>query len=237
MNLVFDLHTHTTMSGHAYCTLLENIQCARDNGLQAYGISEHAPAMPGTVSEMYFINFKVIPKEVYGVKIFCGVEANIMDYDGNIDCSKLICDRVDYMIASMHSHCIEAGTMEQNTSAIIGAMENPLIKVIGHPDDSRYPLDYDAVVQAAVRTGTLIELNNSSLHPLSARKNGVENIKTLITKCVEYGAKMIVNSDAHFCFDVGDFTAMSALLDEMQVPESLVVNTDISGLDYVLNKK
>ncbi|WP_317855892.1 phosphatase [Chakrabartyella piscis] len=237
MKLLFDLHTHTTESGHAYCTLMENINCGKQQGLLAYGVSEHAPAMPGTVSEMYFINFKVIPKEIDGIRILCGVEANIIDYDGNIDCSELICSKVDYMIASMHSHCIPYGTVEENTRALIGAMENPIIKIIGHPDDSRYPIDYDQVVQAAVRTDTILELNNSSLHPLSARKNGLENIKLLISKCVEYGAKMIVNSDAHFCFDVGTFDAMEALLEEMNVPEGLIINTDISGLDYVLIKR
>lgn len=237
MELLFDLHTHTIASGHAYSTLMENIQRAKKNGMLAYGFSEHAPAMQGSVTDIYFANFKVVPKEMEGMRIFCGVEANIMDYEGNTDCSDYICSRVDYMIASLHPQCIPHGSMEENTRALIGAMENPYVKIIGHPDDSKYPLDYDALVQAAVRTKTVLELNNSSLHPLAGRKNGAQNMRTLISKCMEHGAKMIVNSDAHICFDVGAFDAMKAVLEEMQVPEELVINTSLAGLDYVLLKR
>ena len=35
-----DLHTHTTMSGHAYNTRNEMIQAAWEKGLQIYGITE-----------------------------------------------------------------------------------------------------------------------------------------------------------------------------------------------------
>lgn len=237
MKLLFDLHTHTLMSGHAYSTLAENMACARANGLLAYGFSEHAPKMPGSVTEIYFMNFKAVPPEVDGLQVFGGVEANIMDYEGNIDCSPNMLRSVRYIIASLHSLLLEPGTMEENTQAIIGAMENPKVKIIGHPDDGHYPIDLDAVVQAAVRTETALELNTSSLSPLCHRLNGPQNIRDIILKCMEYGAKMIVGSDAHFCTEVGYFDPMLEVLEELEVPEELILNTDLAGLDYVLNTR
>ncbi len=82
-----DLHTHTIASGHAYSTLTEMIRAAADQGLELYGCSDHGPAMNGTLGADYFINFKVIPRELFGVKIVMGAELNILDPSGSVDLS------------------------------------------------------------------------------------------------------------------------------------------------------
>ena len=51
-----DLHTHTVASGHAYSTLKENIEYARETGLQILGSSDHAPLMPHSTQEYFFTN-------------------------------------------------------------------------------------------------------------------------------------------------------------------------------------
>lgn len=237
MKLYFDLHTHTIMSGHAYSTLTENVDCAIEAGMLAYGFSEHAPAMPGTVKEFYFENLKVLPETIHGIQLFGGIELNIMDYQGNVDCTQRLLSKVHYAIASLHPPCIKPGTKEENTSAILGAMENPLINIIGHPDDSRFPLDYDAVVQKAVATGTVLELNNSSLSVKSTRVNAVENVKEMLGYCREYGARIIVGTDSHICYDVGRFDRAIALLESVDFPEDLIVNASIDGLRHVLQQK
>ena len=82
---LMDLHTHTLASGHAYSTLKENLEEAKKMGLKVLGTSEHARMMPGTAPLIYFQNFKVIPKEVDGVRLVNGIEANIFDEHGSID--------------------------------------------------------------------------------------------------------------------------------------------------------
>ena len=62
---------------------------------------------------------------------------NIMDYDGNIDLDEFYLQRMDYAIASLHPPCIPFGTMEENTNAVLKAMENPYVKILGHPGDPR----------------------------------------------------------------------------------------------------
>ena len=60
-NSVLDLHTHTLVSGHAYCSLREMAKAAADKGLEVLGITEHAPAMPGTyVASMISICYSKI---------------------------------------------------------------------------------------------------------------------------------------------------------------------------------
>ena len=85
MKSIIDLHTHALASGHAYSTVKENIEYAKINGLKYYGLSDHGVNMPGGPHLFYFQNLKVLPKEIDGVRILKGMEANIIDYDGNID--------------------------------------------------------------------------------------------------------------------------------------------------------
>ncbi len=82
---LLDLHTHTTASGHAYNSLYEMVQAASAKGLSLFGCSDHAPAMPGSCHSFHFINFKVLPRTLYGVRLMMGVELNIMDYEGAVD--------------------------------------------------------------------------------------------------------------------------------------------------------
>lgn len=62
-----------------------------------------------------------------------------MDYNGNLDMEERLMKRMDVVIASMHIPTIKPGTREENTQAYLGAMKNPYVDIIGHPDDGRYP--------------------------------------------------------------------------------------------------
>ena len=102
-------------------------------GLSIFGSSDHAPAMPGTCSEMYFCNFSVIPRELFGVRLLMGCELNIIDFQGTVDLAPWLLERLDYGIASIHDLCFPIGTREENTAAAIGAMKIPFVQIIGHP--------------------------------------------------------------------------------------------------------
>lgn len=236
INPLFDLHTHTVASGHAYGTLLENLTEAKRKGLLAMGTSDHSPGMIHTTNKAFFENYKILPREVNGVKLIRGMEANITDYDGTVD-GGLVMRELDYVIASLHTPCIKSGTVEENTSAIIGAMKNPWVKIIGHPDDARYPLDIEKVVQAAVKYDVALELNNSSLRPNCTRKNGPVLERLLAKTVMKYEAKAVLGSDAHVWCDVGNFKECLAMLDEIHFPPELILNQSMDGLEYLIRKR
>ncbi len=235
MNYVMDMHTHTIASGHAYSTLQENIAAAREKGLKFLGLSEHGPALACGPHPMYFQNYKIIPRQYGELRLFCGIEANITDYEGHLDLDGTILDRMDYCIASMHTLILPPGSVKENTRAAVHAMENPMVKILGHPDDSRYPMDYEELVRAAAELRTVLEVNNSSLHPLASRKGARENLHTMLEACMRYGVSVIVGTDSHISSAIGDFTRADALLRETDFPEELIVNTDPGRIGDVVN--
>lgn len=231
MKYVLDAHTHTIASGHAYSTLMDNVNYASSIGLELIGITDHGPAMDGGTKPSYFMNFSVIPREINGVKIKMGAELNILDYEGQVDLSKFYLERIDYAIASMHPPCIPFGTLEENTNAILKAMENPYVKILGHPGDPRYPIDCKAIVEKSQETGTLIEINNASLTPNGFRKGSEVYITEILKLCIKKSQPIILASDAHFCTHIGDFGYVLKLLDEINFPDELIVNTSVKMLE------
>lgn len=224
---IMDLHTHTVVSGHAYNTLYEMVKSASEKGVKLLGVTEHAPRIPGACHPFYFINFKVVPRELSDVKLLLGCELNIIDYDGNIDLEERYLQGLDFGIASIHEPCYSSGTIAQNTAAYSGVMKNPAVQVIGHPDDGRFPVDYDTLAAAAKEHHVLLEVNASSLHPQCHRQNARENYITMLEYCRHYQTPIVIDSDAHCEADVGNHDRAHKLLAEIDFPEELVVNTSI----------
>lgn len=224
MKALIDLHTHTIVSGHAYSTVQENIQAAIKAGLKYLGLSDHAPQMPGGPHPFYFHSLYCIPKEVDGLKILRGIEANIVDFEGNTDVPDDMLTHIDYMIASLHPPCIQFGTKEENTNAILKVMDHPKVKIIGHLDDSRYVVDYKRVVEKAKQKNILMEINNSSLKPTTFRQGAWENVAKLLDECKKQEVKVIMGTDSHISYDIGDFTYSKKAIEENNFPEELVIN-------------
>lgn len=235
MRDVIDLHTHTIASGHAYNTINEMIQAAAGRKLEILGITEHAPALPGTCTAMYFMNLRTLPREKLGVSVWYGVELNIMDFDGSVDLPDDTLEEMDVVIASMHSPCLRSGTIEENTRAYLNVMKHPNINIIGHPDDGRFPVDYKALAEGAREYGVLLEMNNSSLSPCSFRENAAENYRKMLEYCKEFNTPIVVDSDAHVDLDVGNHQLAMQILEEMDFPENLVANTQPEMLKKYIN--
>lgn len=236
MRDVLDSHTHTIASGHAYSTMHEMVKMAADIGLELIGITEHSMAMPGTCHEYYFRNLRILPREMYGIEVMHGVEVNIMDHNGTLDMDAELLRSMDVVIASMHTPCVKCGSRDENTEAVISAMKNPYVDILGHPDDSRFPMDYLAVVQAAKEQKVLIELNNNSLHPLGARQNPIPNDVEILRYCRQYQVPVILGSDAHTQEDVGNHKFLEFLLEAVNFPEELIVNRSVAEYKKYINR-
>lgn len=224
MKYLSDLHTHSIVSGHAYTTLLENINYCAEKGIKILGTSEHAPSMPGAPHYWYFGNMKVVPRVINGVTILRGCEANILDIDGSLDMTDESSRNLDYMIASFHEPVFKPKSKEENTEAILNVMDKyDKVEILGHLGNPNYELDYEAIVKKAKEKNIMIEINNSSLLG-SSRVGSDVNCKKVALLCREIGTKVILTSDSHINTCIGVFNKGIELLEEIQMPKELVMN-------------
>lgn len=232
-----DLHTHTIASGHAYNTRNEMVAAAEAKGLKVFAVTEHAPAMPGSCHEMYFMNYRVLPRTYKDMAVLYGVELNILDYAGTVDLPDYLLMEMDVVLASIHTPCYTSGTVKENTDAYLGAMKNPYINIIAHPDDARFPIDYETFVKAARDCHKILEVNNASLSPMSFRQNAEEAYKEMLQLCNIYRVPVLMDSDAHVDVLVGDHTYAMRLLEQEGFPEELIINANPRMLEDYLNWK
>ena len=229
-----DTHTHTIASGHAYNTIMEMVGEAARQGLKALAITDHTRGVPGhemrgAPEEGYFRNFKVIPKEISGVRVLMGAEVNILN-GGTVDIKESTLKNLQIVIASIHHPCYDNEGIEKNTENVLKIIENPYVDILGHPDGSEWPLDYERIIAKAAETGTIIELNENSFRQPTLRSNTQENALCYLELCRKYRVPVSIGSDAHFLDVLGQHYHNEAVLEKIDFPMDLVMNTDADRL-------
>jgi len=235
MKYALDVHTHTIASGHAYSTLMENAKAASEKGIKVLGTTEHGITMPHSPHIWYFHNYKVLPREMYGVTMLYGTEANIIDYNGNLDMDDITLELMDIVIGSIHDVAYKIGSIQENTKAFINVIENGKVNIIGHLGNPEVPVDYEKIVKCAKENDVLIEINNSSF--TTSRVGSYGNCTEIALLCKKYNAKLIINSDAHFCTLIVEFTESICMLESIDFPEELIINKDPNEFLLRLKKK
>ena len=99
----------------------------------------------------------------------------------------------DYVVASVHSFFNQS--QAETTARIIKAIQHPHVTMLGHATGrlllrrDGYKLDLDAVLQAAAKAGTMIEIN-ANPHRLDLDWIHCKRAKAL-------GVTLVINPDAH----------------------------------------
>jgi len=239
MQYNLDLHCHTVLSGHAYSTLAEIANHAKKVGLTHFGMAEHGPGMPGGAHLFSFLNSRILPEYISGVRLLKGVEANIMDESGKLDLQSYVLEKLDFVIVSLHRCIIKPASKETNTKTLINAMKkNKYMHILGHPGDACYEIDLEAVVKTAAETKTILEINNSSLNPGSYRCQGEDIFIQMLKMCNELNVSVIAGSDSHYHTEVGELSRAKEVIIKSGIKESLVLNTNVDSLlEFIKNKR
>ncbi|MGI6575944.1 MAG: phosphatase [bacterium] len=233
MFLEADLHVHTIASGHAYSTLTEVAREATKKGLKLIAVTEHGPSMPGAPQPLYFGNMWVVPRQVEGVCILRGIEANILP-GGELDLPERYLARLDLVLAGFHRECISSGSVAENTQVMIKAMENPYVDMVSHPGNPAFQVDPEMIVRAAKEHGVIIEINNNSFQ---VRKGSIDNCRAIAKWAARLGVKVAVNSDSHFATHVGEVADALALIKEAGVPQELILNAEADRVKKFLRER
>lgn len=236
MKIIADLHTHTVASTHAYSTLQEMVTAASEMGLSAIAVTDHGVEMPGApkAGTWYFSNLRSIPHLYHGVLVLRGQETNVLNMEGKIDLEKEAEPWMDWIVASIHPPCFQSGGKQNDvTSAWQGIAKNPAVNVIGHCGDPRFPFDYEKMIPVFRDAGKLVELNEATF---SVRSQSISNCKKIMQLCKKYSTPIVVDSDSHFSANVGKFPQALALLQELNFPEELIINSNIERLKKYLQR-
>jgi DNA polymerase (family 10) len=191
-----ELHMHTRWSdgkdtvetmartaaarGYEYCCVTDHSQSLRFAGGVAIGdLRARAASVRGL-------------SDTLGIRVLMGAEVDILA-DGSLDYPDEVLAELDVVVGSVHSRFrMPAGDM---TRRIVRALENPHLDILGHPtgriigERPPYDLDIEAVVEAARRTGTALEVN------ASPDRLDLPDVHVRLAR--DRGALITINTDAH----------------------------------------
>ena len=192
-----DLHVHSDWSD-GRGSIEEMAKASQALGYEYIALCDHSPSvgiagglsaedLDKKIDAVFTLN-----EALDGLTVLVGAEVDIKA-DGSLDYTDDLLAKCDVVVASVHM-----GQQQKEraiTGRLITAIENENVDIIGHPTgriiDRRDPYDVDmqAVLQAAARTGTAMEIN---AHPSRLDLNDV-----WARAAKELGVKMSIASDAH----------------------------------------
>ena len=193
-----DLHMHTTATD-GKATLAEMVAAARERGLRYIAITDHSQRVSiarGLTAEQVVQQWEEVDRFNETIeddfRVLKGIECDILEA-GGMDLPDEVLALADWVIASVHFG--QKQSREQITDRIVGALENPHVKIIAHPTGrlinrrEAYQVDMDAVFQAAQDNRKMLELNANparldlhDVHCAAARKREIP---------------IVISSDAH----------------------------------------
>jgi DNA polymerase (family X) len=192
-----ELHSHTVASDGKN-TLEEMVAAARERGLKYLVVTDHSASMgfgadvsPSQL-ERQIERVRELDARLKGFDLLIGSEVNILP-DGSLDYDDDLLARLDWVVASVHtSFRLPA---DEQTQRMITACEHPWVDCLGHPTGRKierrppYAVDMEAVIEAAARSGTMLEINASpdrrDLNDVHARA------------AAQAGVLIPINTDAH----------------------------------------
>ncbi|MDR7532925.1 MAG: DNA polymerase/3'-5' exonuclease PolX [Armatimonadota bacterium] len=191
-----DLHVHTRWSDGAE-TAEAMAQAARALGYEYLCITDHSQSLkfaggvPPDDLRQHAAEARRLSARL-GIAVLIGTECDILP-DGRLDYADDVLAELDVVVASVHSRF--AMSREQMTRRIVRALESGRVHVLGHPTGrllgqrDPYEVDLEAVVEAAVRTGTALEIN------ASPERLDLNDAHARMAR--ERGARFVISTDAH----------------------------------------
>jgi putative hydrolase len=170
----------------------------------------------------HFMNMHVWPRVVDGVGILRGIESNIKNIQGDIDCTGPMLTAIDVIIAGFHEPVMPPSDNETHTAAMIAAMAGGEVHIISHPGNPRYPIDIAAVAAAAAKYDVALELNNSSF--THSRKGSEPNCRAIVQAVKEAGGWLALGSDSHIAYSLGGFEHCERILRDVGFPDERILN-------------
>ena len=224
--LKVDLHSHTFFSNCGIHTHIELLERAKSLGMKALAITDHGPSLDSRITPPFFDRLK---DPVEGIRLYKGMECNLVGFDGDIDLPHRYGVHLDIVLLGIHPNTEEGLQEEIYTGAMMKAIsKNPAIDIITHPDSGSYPVNFTQLCDKAREAGVAVEINNSRIMLARCPE---ERMRRLIRTCKESGCLIAVNSDTHAIGELGRDEDVRPLIDSEGFPAERIVNHSIESVD------
>ena len=199
-----DLHMHTNATdGHN--TIREMADAALACGYEYIAITDHSKnlAMTNGLDEKRALEhvkrIRAVDGEMEGrIRVFAGIEVDILA-DGVLDLDDEVLAEMEIVVASVHTHF--AQSREEMTQRIVRAIENPYVRILGHPTGrlllrrEPFALDLGLVLSRAAQLGVAVE-HNAAPERLDLNDRDLRLAK-------ELGCKIVIDTDSHDARNLG----------------------------------
>ncbi|HEY2151290.1 MAG TPA: DNA polymerase/3'-5' exonuclease PolX [Vicinamibacterales bacterium] len=192
-----DLHMHTTETD-GKDDIRTMAEAAKAAGLEYIAITDHSQslAMANGLDETralaHAARIRAVDAEGLGIRVLAGIECDIK-LDGSLDLADDCLAALDIVVASVHSGF--AQDRQEMTDRVLRAIENRHVDILGHPTGrmllkrDAYPIDMEAIVGAAARTGMAMEINSQ------AHRLDMNDVHARLAH--SRGVRIVISSDAH----------------------------------------
>ena len=237
MKYLIDLHVHSNASSHAYSTVEELIAAAKNKGLKGFALTNHGPILPDSPRHWHFGNLKVLPDNINGIRLYKGIEANIISYEGETDLPLEYYDGLEIVLAGFHSLTpySEESTEEENTKTLENVIKRGEVDILAHLGNPKYPFDKERIVKLAKDYNVAIEINNSSFE--KSRKGSESHCLEILKLCAKYGTYISLGSDTHFSYNIGNFSKIESLVNSSGIKQEKVLNTNFEIIESFLKER
>lgn len=233
-----DLHVHSVQSLCGIHTLLEIIEIAGKKGMRLVNVSDHGSALGKKMNFAVIANKKRWPEKIKSshgkvISVLAGIEANILDIDGNSDFPERYVNQFDLVSAGFH-HPIGKSAVD-NTKALKNYLAKYPLDILTHPCIATHPLLIEEVVALSQEYGFALEVNNTNLR---VGKTDIRQLKKMIELASENNALLVENSDGHTFIEIGENEKIEALFQSLQVDgDQIFVNRDDLRLEKFLSQR
>jgi DNA polymerase (family 10) len=235
-----DLHMHTDATD-GRDTIRQMAEAALARGLKYIAITDHSKnlAMTNGMDDdralAHIENIRKVDAEIKGqhqgkIRVLAGIEVDILG-DGTLDLEDETLAQMDIVVASVHSHFNQS--IEEMTTRVLRALENPYVRILGHPTGRKvlgregYAINIDLILKRAAELGVAVE------HNASPARSDLNDLNLRLAK--QYGCKIVVDTDAHSTEELDQMRYGITQLRRAWLAPADILNTQPTAEDLLQN--
>ena len=215
-----NFHNHTKYSD-GKCSIADIVSFAKSCNREYVGISDHSQMVGGISSTDVVLQHKEIDMmNDLSIKILKSIECEICK-NGDLDLPNDVLDKMDYIIAAVHSFPIMKKNEAENR--LVKAIENPRTNILAHPSSrilhKRVELYVDMykIIDACIANNVAIEINGDPCR--------LDLDPKYIDYALNRGAYFTLDSDTHSLSGFMNINNAIEIAQDVDIPNDRILNT------------